>query len=306
MSFQPQTSADVRKGIRFRDVDHCPSCGGQPTRVVLPNGEDFETGLGTFCIKECGQCGVQFTSPQPYPEDVHLLYADRATSDFDSSSSFIDRLRRYKSNRQLQRLLRNIPQNVETALDYGCGSGFFTVTMRAHLSGRVIGSDFDAAPPGLILKSAGIGYVSEGNIDQLQGQLDLIVCRHVLEHSTQPARFIARLTSLLKPGGFIMIAVPNRRSIWNNALGKYCFHYYLPRHLFHFDQHSLTRQLDGLEITDMWHDHSPILGRSLGYWRGKPIGGFSLLGILLVPLQIFADTVFGRSTEIFVVAKKPQ
>lgn len=304
MSLPLEPTVDVRKGIRFRTVEDCPSCEVQSTRVILPDGEDFETGLGSFCIKECGQCGIQFTSPQPYPEDVHLLYANRATSDFDSSSSFIDRLRRFKTDRQLRRVLRSVPRKDGVALDYGCGSGFFTVAMRAHFAGRVIGSDFDVSPPGLVSRAAGIDYVPERDVDRLRGQLDLIVCRHVLEHSIHPARFIARLAALLKPGGVIMIAVPNRRSIWNDVLGRYCFHYYLPRHLFHFDEKSLSRQLEGLQITDMWRDHSPILGRSLGYWRGQPIGGFSLVGVLLVPLQILVDATFGRSTEMFVVAKK--
>jgi SAM-dependent methyltransferase len=176
--------------------------------------------------------------------------------------------------------------------------------MRQHFAGRVIGSDFHRNPPPLITRSRNIEYLANAELSTLEGKLDLIVCRHVLEHSIHPRRFLERLHSLLRPGGILLIAVPNRSTVWNRLLGKYCFQYYLPRHLYHFDDETLTRQLGSFRILDRWHDHTPILGKSLGYFCGWKITGFALSGILLYPVQVLLDSLFRRSTELFIVAEK--
>ena len=78
-------AVEVRGGIRFRTLTACPACGGERLTTALADGVDFETGLGAFAVRECESCGIQFTTPQPLPEDVHLLYADRDAHDFETS-----------------------------------------------------------------------------------------------------------------------------------------------------------------------------------------------------------------------------
>ena len=100
---------ESREGIRFRDLQVCPCCGGTRLAITLEDGQDFETGLGQFAVRECLQCGIQFTVPQPLADDVHLLYDDRSSHDFDGSASFVERLRRYNNIRQLKRLPDRLP-----------------------------------------------------------------------------------------------------------------------------------------------------------------------------------------------------
>lgn len=300
------TSGDVetRSGIRFRNLRQCPCCGSAQLACTLDDGPDFETGLGTYSIRECMQCGIQFTIPQPLAEDVHLLYDDRTSHDFDQSASFVDRLRRFNNLRQLKRLPSRLREGTPTSLDYGCGSGFFTRSMREYLPGRVIGSDFHDSPPPLIARSEGIGYVADTDLDSLSGQIDLIVCRNVLEHTVDPKAFIARLRGLLRANGVMLIEVPNRRSSWARLLGRYNFNYYLPRHLYHYDEASLAQHLEGFRITRRWLDHSPILGKSFGSMLGKQVSGFGLAGLALLPLQVLLDAPLRRSSQLVVIAER--
>ena len=233
-----------------------------------------------------------------------LLYADRSSHDFDGSSAFVDRLRRFNNTRQLKRLPGRLREGSPVALDYGCGSGFFTQSMRMYLPGRVIGSDFHDGPPPLISARRDIEYIPDSEIESLQNQLDLVVCRNVLEHTVDPIAFIARMRSLLKVGGLILIEVPNRRSNWTGLLGRYYFNYYLPRHVFHYAESSLERQLAGFRIAHRWLDHSPILGKSFGSMLGRNISGFGLAGLILFPLQLLFDVPFGRSSQLGVIAER--
>jgi SAM-dependent methyltransferase len=293
---------ETRNGIRFRHLKACPACSSAKMKYILQDGMDFETALGTYAVLECGDCLLQFTVPQPLPEDVHLLYSSRSSHDFENSSSFVSYLRRYNNFRQLKRLPQHLFEGNPICLDYGCGAGFFTQSMRAYLPGRIIGSDFHAEPPPLIRASPTIEYMADSSLASLKGMLDLIVCRNVLEHTVDPPAVLARLRALLKEGGAILIEVPNRNSTWTRLLGRYNFNYYLPRHLYHYDEHSLAKQLGGFQIIGRWFDHSPILGKSFGSMVGARISGFALAGLLLLPLQVLFDAPAGRSSQLVVVA----
>ena len=161
----------MRQGIRFNCLTLCPCCSSARLTQVLSDGADFETGLGQFSVSECMTCGIQFTVPQPVPEDVALLYLDRTSHDFEVATSFVSRLRTYNNIRQLRRLPSRLRDRDAVCLDYGCGSGFFTQSMRAYMSGRIIGSDFHPSAPPLLASRSDIEYVGDEDLDSMQGEL---------------------------------------------------------------------------------------------------------------------------------------
>jgi len=295
---------EVRQGVRFNYPDSCPCCGSTDLAGVLNDGADFETGFGHFKVSECRTCGIQFTVPQPLPEDVALLYLDRTSHDFDVATSFVSRLRTYNNLRQLKRLPSHLRDRDAVCLDYGCGSGFFTQSMRTYMSGRIIGSDFHASAPPLLASRSDIEYLRDDDLDSMEGCLDLVVCRNVLEHTIDPLAFLARQRRLLKPNGFALVEVPNRRSTWSRLLGRNYFNYYLPRHLYHYDASTLASHLVGFTVVGQWFDHSPILGKSFASMFGTQISGFALMGLALLPLQALVDAAPGRSSQLVVLAQR--
>ena len=297
-------AVETRSNIRFRHLDACPCCGAREAVTLLADGADFESGLGVFAVRQCSGCGIGFTTPQPLADDIHKLYDDRGSHDFDESSAFVSWLRRRNNFRQLRRLPREMRAQPITALDYGCGGGFFTCSMRAYLQGRIIASDFHATAPPLLARAGAIEYVPDAQLERLRGQLDVIICRNVLEHTVDPIHFLQRLRDLLRAGGVVLIEVPNRSSIWMKLMGRYAFNYYLPRHLYHYDAASLTRHLEGFRVSGLWRDHSPILGKSVGNLFGMKISGFGWLGLLLLPLQLLLDLPLLRSSQLVVVAER--
>jgi SAM-dependent methyltransferase len=72
---------------------------------------------------------------------------------------------------------------------------------------------------------------------------DAIVLWHVLEHVRDPLATLDGIARLLRPGGILAVAVPNRAS-WQAALTRYAwFHLDLPRHLWHFSAKQLEELL---------------------------------------------------------------
>jgi 2-polyprenyl-3-methyl-5-hydroxy-6-metoxy-1,4-benzoquinol methylase len=103
-----------------------------------------------------------------------------------------------------------------TVLDVGGGDGATAATLKAE--GRVarIGV-IDMVPPA---NPQAMDFAYQGNIEEPtllakvgaeQGPFDTILCLDILEHFVDPWAVVARLTTMLKPGGVIVASIPNVR-----------------------------------------------------------------------------------------------
>jgi SAM-dependent methyltransferase len=82
---------------------------------------------------------------------------------------------------------------------------------------------------------------------------DLVILWHVLEHVQSPRDMVREVARILKPGGTLLVAVPNFGS-WEAQWSRdRWFHLDVPRHLTHFTPKTLGRMLGeaGLPITDI-------------------------------------------------------
>jgi hypothetical protein len=65
------------------------------------------------------------------------------------------------------------------------------------------------------------------SIVQRRGRADVLLVRHILEHSSQPLEFIEALKRLVTPGGYVVVEVPD-----------------------------CSRAMDGCDYTTIWEEHS--------------------------------------------------
>src|SRR5208337_4886157 len=68
---------------------------------------------------------------------------------------------------------------------------------------------------------------------------DLVTLWHVLEHMPEPLAALQQVYRLLKPGGRIVIEVPNLASVEAHWLGRHWYHLDVPFHFWHFTPRSL-------------------------------------------------------------------
>jgi SAM-dependent methyltransferase len=168
----------------------------------------------------------------------------------------------------------------------------------ARPAATVIGADYHEGPPaGLTADS----YVPYSRLPERRGQLDLILLRHVLEHTYHPVELLVELRELLRPGGAIVIEVPALDAKVRLLFGRDWNGWYVPAHTMHFSRRSLARILEGaglradrIEAADM-----PMMGRSIQSRRRSGYGpGLLLLGILLQPAQLAIGALTRTSVNL--------
>jgi SAM-dependent methyltransferase len=105
-----------------------------------------------------------------------------------------------------------IPMNLpKTAaiLDLGCGPGYFLDTMRQHGYTNVVGVSLSADDVELCQRNGHQVRRSDMNfLSDPAESIDMLFCRHSLEHSPFPYITLLEYNRILKPGGRLYIEVP--------------------------------------------------------------------------------------------------
>lgn len=289
--------------MEFFRLHSCPFCHSSQLTLKIQS-LDFETGLGPFQILECGDCHLFITSPQPTEASLPELYAGRDTPDFPNTQGALSRLRAVLLRRRYQKVLSRVQGTNLKLLDFGCGDGFLLNALKEEPQlGSFTGVDFHAEAPPLLQKEQMAYFPTFEFLRSSPESYDVIFCRHVLEHHPRPWEMARALYQKLTPGGILLVEVPNINSIWRRILGKYFFPLYLPRHLFHFTPESFRKIFSepGFEVSQI---HTPVLGRSLGYWWKTNMQNMGLAGCLTFPIQVLVDKLCGRSTVLLGTIQK--
>lgn len=154
------------------------------------------------------------------------------------------------------------PLASKSALDVGCGAGLLCEPL-ARMGAMVTG--VDAAPENAKAAKAhatqsglAIDYRAGELSEQNLGKFDVVSSMEVIEHVTDPAAFIAELSTHLKPDGLLLLSTPNRTAASRlflveaaERLGQ------VPRGTHDWDQfltpEELTALLDdaGLDVIEM-------------------------------------------------------
>ena len=132
------------------------------------------------------------------------------------SIRFISLINRYVypiRRTELTYMLSFIDDDKLRILDYGCGSGHFTNRIKkSKPSCTVIGADINSYAINYAQqKYKNVTFLPPDNHLIEQGNFDIIIVSHLLEHIHKREEFLQQVLYLLKTGGKIIIAVPQER-----------------------------------------------------------------------------------------------
>ena len=108
----------------------------------------------------------------------------------------------------------------KSALDVGCGAGLLTEPL-ARLGTSVTG--IDASPEVIAVArehAAAMALEIEyraGDVQDLQGEFDLVTAMEVIEHVAEPSIFLKALAKRLAPGGLLILSTPNATA-WSRLM----------------------------------------------------------------------------------------
>ena len=221
----------------------CPICR-ETGQKGLFESVDYLTGE-SFAVARCARCETARTL-FPHPEEeIGRYYGDtyygREGRRFLGTLEWLVRLFRRGRVRAVLRLHPGLGR----VLDVGCGRGLILRRLRS-LGWDCYGTEL-SADLAQLLRESGVevftGALEEWGLPQ--ASFDVILLWHSLEHQFEPARILAEVRRLLKPGGRLLLEVPNLGSRQARLGGSRWFHLDVPRHLLHFSRPTLAALLCG-------------------------------------------------------------
>jgi SAM-dependent methyltransferase len=275
-----------------------------------------------FCVAICNGCGAGWTLPPASPDEIDLFYPSSYHA-YSLLTGVVGRVqraaRRLILNRALTRQpLRSLAElSPGTMLDVGCGRGDLGATF-VRRGWRVSGVD-PSADACAAARARGVD-ASTGTVESVgfaAESFDAVVMSHSLEHVLDPLADLARIRRAMRPGGLIVISVPNFASWQREKFGAAWFHLDLPRHRTHFTPRSLGHALTsagfdlvsvrsasdgGSLLASLQYSTAGrlLLARGLSAWFGYAIGG------LLSPLSALVDCILGEGPLLHAVAQRPR
>lgn len=186
-----------------------------------------------------------------------------------------------------EEMMNFIPGTSGRLLDVGCGLGW--VVAEAAVRGFTA-TGIDEGKPYIAVGKKHF-RVDLRNVSlskfRTKEKFDVIVLKHVLEHTKDPDIFLARIKILLKPEGVVAIACPNIRSLMYFLFRERWYGLQPEQHLWQFTPKTLTERLNknGFRVTRV------KIG-SLAYdthgWKAMAFKGLVWIG----NLTGFGDQVF--------------
>jgi len=233
-----------------------------------------------FRLSSCAGCHTLFLDPPPAEAEIPGFYPPRYW--WAAPSGSLTRLEAAYRRLALHDHIAFVERAVASAgaesarvrlLDVGCGPGTLLGILKSR--GRhVIGLDLSPEAAGIAARENGVPAVTAAleNACFPDACFDVVTMFHVLEHVLDPRAVLMEVSRLLRPGGRIVLQVPNIDSWQSRLLGVRWWGLHVPRHIVNYSAQSVQQLVGstGFAIARVRHfnlrDNAPALASSLCPW----------------------------------------
>jgi 2-polyprenyl-3-methyl-5-hydroxy-6-metoxy-1,4-benzoquinol methylase len=239
----------------------CNLCGSCRTRPLF-RLRDYRLQVddAEWQAVRCAECGLGYLNPRPTREEMGRYYPEAYFTSRATQTARYERQAAY------------VPEDPGRLLDIGTARGDFLAVMKER-GWEVQGVEpAEAAGNPHRLPIHRIAFPEQANGLPTEAY-DVVTAWAVFEHLRDPRAAFLASARLVKPGGRVVVQVPNLRSIW----ARYALQEDLPRHLYFFDPRTLKRygELAGLSLERLVHTTDLFGGSGRGVLR---LGLIRLLG----------------------------
>ena len=305
----------------------CFCCSDREIKKIYENlyDKNFFRG-GKFSLLKCKKCNLEFISPllnekqlkNYYPEKEYYSFYDynklallyhKISAYYYSKKSNLFSVIFYPFSRILYSYYIDKGKSI---LEIGCGNG-----MKLNIYKKYGMKTYGLEPYGPPLrnkeKKLGISKKSIKNANFKKNSFDYIILKEVLEHIPNQRLVLMKCYEWLKPGGKLIITIPNTSGIWNKIFKKNWYGYDIPRHLYNYNPKNFSFFIKkfGFKIKKIrTYDMPYMLDGSLKFYLVDKTGKkeqsliFSnLMKILIAPISLIV-TVLGSGSLIEAVCSK--
>jgi len=267
------------------ELSNCPLCEKVDFKPIYL-ARDRHYGIpGTYRIVQCATCSLMFLNPMYSDEELSALYpADY----YAYQNNFSRKLWKEIVKSLLCFRVGTRDPQIEAPgrmLDLGCGSGWFLREMRDK-GWDVYGVEINSAAAQLGRDQGGL-KIHAGTLPQANfppGYFDYVRANHSFEHMTCPGETLAEIRRIMRPGGRLLIGVPNVASLNARVFKQYWWYLGAPVHPFTYSVKTLACFLEKyrFQILKVTYnsDYSGILGSSQ-IWLNRNNGRKSTEGVAI-------------------------
>jgi 2-polyprenyl-3-methyl-5-hydroxy-6-metoxy-1,4-benzoquinol methylase len=222
---------------RMELLKRCPNCDGdvfRPVRTCI----DYTVSRESFEIVACPSCKLNFTNPRPAANEIGKYYdSPEYISHSNTKKGLVNSVYQFVRSIALKgkvKWIESLNPKSKTLLDIGCGTGEFLNEIK-NAGYMVIGVEPNQNARAMGVKNYGLSILEESGLKDIKPEsFDVITMWHVLEHVHDLQNRVGQIKTLLSPGGYAIIAVPNCTSWDAQKYDSIWAAYDVPRHLYHF------------------------------------------------------------------------
>lgn len=270
---------------------NCDLCGSNKHSIFIRGAKDLYNNIpGEFNIVKCDNCGLIFTNPRPYGEELKKYYPDSAgyfnanmtLNSIHNNSSIKEFLKKIVYREYYDYFLeeeKNVIQKVVIyslylflkkntliqglpvfkkdgrLLDIGCSTGHYVWRMQ-QLGWKVKGIEANQKAASWGKSNLGVD-IECATFDKFQPdeKFDVIEMRMVLEHLPSPAKALEKVSSMLNKHGELIIIIPDISGFEASVYKTYHYGLHPPCHFYHFTPKTIRNYLEkyGFKVNHIVH-----------------------------------------------------
>jgi len=229
---QAEMSQEIMVGNRAGVPDSCPLCGSKrvnrrPAWLA-----------GRYRYHICRACDVGFIYPIPTAEECQVYYDSAYVTPERAREIVREEPVRWDAA-ELHQLIARYHPTAHRVCDAGCGTGTL-INGLAKYGYAVVGYELSQVSSAVAREELGLSVVTGTLADAVGARFDVVIMRHMLEHSPTPLAELADAVKVLAEHGILLVVMPNRRSFPARLYRGAWQWFVVPAHIWHFSWRTLS------------------------------------------------------------------